>query len=214
MGFTFVRAASPTDSGVHPSGAMNADTADICSIDANATVGYEHATDAAPTTIGANGTVRAGSIIYCDVTIGEDFATGHNVLVREETTIGDSVLVGTNAVIDGYSEIGSAVSFQTGVYVPSHTTIESNVFLGPHCVLTNDPYPVRQDVDLEGPTIRQGASIGANATIIPGVEIGENAFVAAGAVVIDDVPPNTLAAGVPAEHHALPEQLQGENTLT
>ncbi|WP_267161539.1 acyltransferase [Halovenus salina] len=191
----------------------NVVTSPDCSIDEGATVGYEHDSDAAPTEIGANGTVRAGTILYCDVTIGADFATGHNVLIREETMIGDDVLVGTNSVIDGYSDIGSHVSIQTGVYVPSHTTIEENVFLGPCCVLTNDPYPVRQEVDLEGPTIERGASIGANATVLPGVTVGENAFVAAGAVVIDDVPPNTLAAGVPAERHSLPKELQGENTL-
>ncbi|MFC7071756.1 acyltransferase [Halovenus rubra] len=184
-----------------------------CSVDEEATVGYEHDSDAAPTKLGTNGTVRAGTIIYCDVTIGDEFTTGHNALIREETTIGDDVLVGTNSVIDGYSKIGSYVSIQTGVYVPSHTTIEDNVFLGPCCVLTNDPYPVRQETELEGPTIKQGASIGANATILPNVTVGENAFVAAGAVVIDDVPPDTLAAGVPAEHHELPAELQGGNTL-
>lgn len=192
---------------------LTAHTHSSCSIDESATVGYEYDADAVPTSIGANGVVRAGTIIYCDVTIGDDFSTGHNALVREQTTIGDGVLVGTQSVIDGYSEIGSHVSVQTGVYVPSQTTIESNVFLGPHCVLTNDPYPIRQEVELAGPTIRRGASVGANATVLPGVEVGENAFVAAGAVVVEDVPPNTLAVGVPAEHHELPETLHGGNTL-
>ena len=177
------------------------------------TVGYEYTDDASPPQIGDGATIRQGSIIYCDVVIGGGFATGHNVLVREATTIGDDVLVGTNTVIDGYSEIGSHVSMQTGVYVPSQTTIGSNVFLGPHAVLTNDPYPVRQDADLVGPTIKDGASIAANATILPGVTVGENAFVAAGAVVIDDVPDETLAVGVPAEHHPLPPELTGANTL-
>lgn len=192
---------------------MNVKTGDGCSIDPGATVGYEYDEEAAPTRIGANGTIRAGTIIYADVDIGDDFATGHNALVREQTSIGDDVLVGTQSVIDGYSEIGSHVSIQTGVYVPSQTTIGSNVFLGPHCVLTNDPYPIRQDVDLVGPTIEDGASIGANATILPGVTVGENAFVAAGAVVIDDVAPNTLAAGVPADEYELPAELTGGNTI-
>lgn len=182
-------------------------------IEDQATVGYEHEPDARRPKIGADATIRAGSIIYCDVTIGEGFATGHNVMIREETTIGDDVLVGTNSVIDGYSEVGSHVSMQTGVYVPSQTTIGDNVFLGPHAVLTNDQYPVRTDESLEGPVIKDGASVGANATILPGVSVGENAFIAAGAVVIDDVPPDTLAAGVPADHHPLPEKLDGGNTL-
>lgn len=184
-----------------------------CQIDERATVGYEHESGADRPDIGADATIRAGTIIYCDVTIGDGFATGHNVLVREETTIGDDVLVGTNSVIDGYSAVGSHVSMQTGVYVPSQTTIGDNVFLGPHAVLTNDQYPVRTEDSLEGPVIKDGASVGANASILPGVTVGENAFIAAGAVVIDDVPPNTLAAGVPAEHHPLPEKLDGGNTL-
>nr|WP_290812371.1 acyltransferase [Halovivax sp.] len=89
----------------------------------------------------------------------------------------------------------------------------SNVFVGPGAVLTNDQYPIRRDVDLEGPTIEDGASIGANATILPGVTIGENAFVAAGSVVTDDVPPDTLAVGAPASTRTLPETLEGPNQL-
>lgn len=179
----------------------------------DATVGYEYRDDATPVRIGSDAIVRAGTIIYRDVTIGDGFVTGHNGLVREETTIGDDVLLGTNAVIDGRCAIGSHVSMQTGVYVPSETTIGDNVFLGPHAVLTNDPYPVRREIDLDGPAIEDGVSIGANATVLPGVTVGENAFVAAGAVVTEDVPPNTLAAGVPATHRSLPAALSGGNTL-
>jgi len=179
----------------------------------DATLGYEYGTDTTPVQLGANAVLRAGTIVYRDVTIGDDFTTGHNALVREDTTIGDDVLVGTNTVIDGTCEIGAHVSLQTGVYVPSNTTIGDNVFVGPQAVLTNDPYPVRQDTGLAGPTIKEGASIGANATILPGVTIGENAFVAAGAVVTADIPPNTLAMGAPAGHRPLPEPLSGGNTL-
>ena len=179
----------------------------------DATVSHPYSEDARPTVLGDGATVRAGTIIYADVEIGDGFATGHNALVRERTTIGDDVLVGTNTVIDGTTTIGSNVSMQTGVYVPTNTTIGDNVFLGPRAVLTNDPFPVRRDVELAGPTIADGVSIGANATVLPGVTIGENAFVAAGAVVTKDVPPDTLAVGVPARHEPLPEALSGGNTL-
>lgn len=182
-------------------------------IDDGATVGYQHAADAEPTVLGDRATVRDGTIIYADVTVGDDFTTGHNALVREGTTLGDDVTVGTNTVIDGHTAVGSHVSLQTGVYVPTRTTIESNVFVGPQTTLTNDPHPVRRDVDLEGPTIAAGASVGANATLLPGITVGEGAFVAAGAVVTDDVPPRTLAVGTPAEHRDLPEPLDGVNTL-
>lgn len=163
--------------------------------------------------IGDDATIRSGSIVYSDVEIGDGFTTGHNVLVREKTTIGDDVLVGTGTVVDGRTTIGSGVSLQTRVYVPAETTIGDDVFVGPGAVLTNDPYPVRQDVDLVGPTLEDGVSVGANATILPGVTVGEGSFVSAGAVVTEDVPPETLALGVPAEHRPLPEQLDEENHI-
>jgi len=183
------------------------------SIAETASVGHSYAADESPARIGDDATVRAGTIIYCDVAVGDDLTTGHNALVREQTTIGDDVLVGTQTVIDGYTDVGSHVSLQSGAYVPSHTTIGQNVFLGPHAVLTNDPHPIRQEVDLEGPTIEDGASVGANATLLPGVTVGRNSFVAAGAVVTEDIPTETLAVGAPARHRDLPSELQGGNEL-
>lgn len=193
---------------------MSAVTGADAQIDADATVGYVHDEDAAPPILGDNATVRAGTIVYCDVEVGDDFQTGHNALVRESTTIGDDVLVGTDTVIDGRATIGSHVSFQTGVYVPPTTEIGDEVFLGPHAVLTDDPYPVRvDDAAGHGPVIEDGATIGANATVLPDVTVGENAFVSAGAVVTEDVPPNTLAVGTPARHEPLPAELEGGNQL-
>ena len=186
-------------------------TGDGCAIDEAATIGYGEFDD--PTRIGDGATIRAGSIVYGDVTIGDDFSTGHDVLIREGTTIGDDVLVGTKTVIDGQTTIGSHVSLQTNVYVPTETTIADNVFVGPSAVMTNDEYPVRTDAELEGPTIEEGASIGANATLLPGVTVGENAFVAAGAVVTDHVPADSLAVGAPATVQPLPDPLEGPNQL-
>lgn len=179
----------------------------------SATVGYSYDTDAGPTILGPEAIVRSRSIIYGDVRAGERFTTGHGVLVREHTTVGDDVLVGTNVVIDGHTTIGSAVSLQSNAYVPSETEIGDRVFVGPGAVLTNDPYPVRTEVDLAGPTLEDGVSVGANATVLPGVTVGEDAFVAAGAVVCEDVPPRTLVAGVPAEERSLPEPLADSNTI-
>lgn len=186
---------------------------DNCEIDDGATVGYMYDDDVSPTTLGDEARVREGTIIYADVEIGDGLITGHNALVREDTEIGDGVVVGTDTVIDGTTDIGSNVSLQTGVYIPTDTTIGSNVFIGPKATLTNDPYPVRQDVEMRGPTIEDGASIGANATILPDVTVGEGAFVAAGSVITKDVPPETLAVGSPAEHRPLPDKLDTENTL-
>ncbi len=186
---------------------------DNAEVDRTAIVGYRYADDVAATEIGDDATIRAGSIIYADVTIGDDFGTGHNVLVREDTAIGDRVVVGTDAVLDGSVEVGSGVSLQTGVYVPPETELGDQVFLGPHAVLTNDAYPVRTDDDLDGPVLEDHVSVGANATVLPGVTVGEGAFVAAGAVVTDDVPPETLAVGAPAEPRPLPDRLVGGNQL-
>lgn len=183
------------------------------SVDPTALVGYRHGSDVGPTVIGDDARVRANTIIYADVTIGDGFSTGHGALVREGTTIGDAVLVGTQSILDGHVEVGSQVSLQSRVYVPQETTIGDQVFVGPGATMTNDPYPIRKQVELSGPTIERGASIGANATVLPDVTVGERSFVAAGAVVTEDVPPDTLAVGVPAEHRSLPPALEGGNGI-
>ncbi|MFC7229637.1 N-acetyltransferase [Salinirubellus salinus] len=183
---------------------------DGCSVDTGVTF-REPGDGQVPPVLGDDAVVRSGTIIYPDVVGGDRFVTGHDVLVREETTIGDDVLVGTQTVIDGATEVGSEVSLQTGVYVPRETTIGDRVFVGPRAVLTNDPYPLRREVDLVGPTLADGVSVGANATLLPGVTVGEGAFVAAGAVVTTDVPAETLAVGAPARHEPLPESLDAPN---
>ncbi len=163
--------------------------------------------------IGNNAVIRSNSTIYTDVTIGNDLRTGHNVMIREKTVAGNNVLIGTNTIIDGHTTIGSNVSIQGNVYVPLNVIIEDNVFIGPCAVLTNDKYPIRKKSSLRGPVLRQGASIGANSTLLPGVEIGEGALVAAGALVTKDVPPWKLAIGFPAKIIELPEELRIFNTI-
>jgi acetyltransferase-like isoleucine patch superfamily enzyme len=162
-------------------------------------------------TLGDNALIRPDCTLYCGVSAGVGLRTGHNALIRESTSIGDHTLVGTNVVIDGNTRIGSNVSIQSNVYIPTNTTIEDNVFLGPCSVLANDKYPVRVMYDLKGPILRKGASIGANATILPDVEIGEGAFVAAGALVTKDVPAWKLAIGSPARVSDLPDKLITSN---
>lgn len=165
------------------------------------------------TSIGGNALIRANTIIYCKVRIGKNFQTGHNVLIRENTSIGDNVSIGTNSIIEGNTSIGNNVNIQSGVFVPLNTTIEALVFIGPNAVLTNDKYPVRKDLALKGPVIRKGASIGANAIILPGVEIGEGSMVAAGALVTMSIPQWKLAIGSPAKIVELPEELKVINRI-
>lgn len=181
-----------------------------CDIEETAVVG-EGSEDGGVTTIGDDATIRAGTIIYADVDIGDGFVTGHHALIRADTTIGDDTLVGSQVTLDGDLDIGSHVRLQTGVYIPPKTTVEDCVFFGPHAVVTNDPYPVRETSGLVGATFESHVSVGANATIMPGVTVGHGSFVAAGAVVVDDVPPETLAVGAPATHEPLPAVLEGRN---
>jgi acetyltransferase-like isoleucine patch superfamily enzyme len=182
-------------------------------VEDGATVGYEYDDNVGPAVLLGDATIRRGTIVYADVELGRGVTTGHDALVRERSYVGDDVVIGTKSVLDGLLTVGSNVSIQTGVYVPPETAIGDDVFLGPMATLTNDPYPIRKDVPLEGPTIEDGASIGANATILPDVTVGEGAFVAAGAVVTEDVPAETLAVGTPARHRPLPEDLVGGNVI-
>lgn len=182
-------------------------------VDEGAIVGVEYADGSDPPKIGPGSTIRSGTIVYDDVVAGAGLRTGHHALIREKTTIGSGVLVGTHVVIDGRTTVGDAVSMQTGVYVPSETTIGDRVFLGPNATLLNDPYPVRTDCELVGPTLCDDVSVGATATILPGVTIGKRAFVAAGAVVTRDVPADVLAVGAPAVYKEPPHELKGGNDL-
>ncbi len=146
--------------------------------------------------IGENCIIRSGSVIYERVQIGDELETGHNVLIRENTKIGRNVKLGTNTVIDGEVLIGSNVNIQSCVYIPRGCVIEDGVFIGPRACLTNDKYPPSRR--LVGVVIKRGAIVGANSVLISGITVGEEAVIAAGAVVTKNVPPRTVVAGVPA----------------
>lgn len=161
--------------------------------------------------IGDDAVIRTGTIIYCDVMIGDKFQSGHNVIIREFTYIGDHVSVGTSTIIEGHSILGDNVNIQSMVYIPTGTIIESGVFIGPNVVFTNDKYP--PSGKLRAPVIQKNAAIGANSTLLPGVYIGEGALVAAGSVVTKDVPDNTMAIGSPAKIKPLPKEIYERRKL-
>jgi len=150
--------------------------------------------------------LRSGTIIYCHVVLGKSVTTGHNVIIREFTTVGNNTNVGSNTIIEGNCDIGKFCSIQSNVFIPTHCDIGNDVFIGPCCVLTNDKYPPSYG-KMDGVIIEDGARIGANATILPGVTIGKNAFVAAGSLVTKDVPPNMMAIGSPAKIKDLPRRM-------
>ena len=182
-------------------------------IDENAVVGLAYDGCTNPARIGGSCLVRRGTIIFADVVIGEHTQTGMGAYIREHTTIGSNCVIGTESIIEGHTDIGDYVIVQSGVFIPTMTRIGNRVFIGPRAVLTNDRYPLRMRDSYapEGPVIDDDATVGANATLLPGVRIGAGAMIAAGAVVTGDVPPWTLAVGVPARIRDLPERLREPN---
>jgi acetyltransferase-like isoleucine patch superfamily enzyme len=153
-----------------------------------------------PTVIGDGSVIRSHTVIYAGNTIGRHFQTGNKVNIRELNIIGNNVSVGTLSVIEHHVEIGDNVRIHTQVFIPEFSVLEEGCWIGPNVVFTNAKYPLSPGVkdSLVGPIIRRGAKIGANATLLPGVVIGENALVGAGAVVVRDVPAGAVVVGNPA----------------
>jgi len=153
-----------------------------------------------PLTLGDRVTVCAGAVVYAGSTIGDEAIVGDQAQVRERSTVGERSLVGRGAGIDNDVRIGARVKVQSQVYVTAWSVVEDDVFIGPGASMTNDDTMSRHapDYALRGATIRRGARIGGSVVMVPGVEIGEEAFVAAGAVITRDVPPRAVVMGVPA----------------
>jgi len=152
------------------------------------------------TMLGSEAHVRSHTVIYAGNVIGKGFQTGNKVNIRELNRIGDHVSVGTLSVIEHHVEIGNNVRIHSQAFIPEFTVLEDDAWIGPNVVLTNAKYPLSPGVkeSLQGPRIKRGAKIGANATLLPGVVIGKNALVGAGAVVVKDVPDGVVVVGNPA----------------
>lgn len=152
------------------------------------------------TRIGVGATIRSHSVIYAGNRIGARFSTGHGVMVRELNTIGDDVSVGTHSIIEHHVTLGDSVRIHSNVFIPEFSIIDAGAWVGPNVVLTNAKYPRGRGVKdtLKGPRLMAGAKIGANATLLPGVTIGRDAVVGAGAVVVHDVPDGKVVVGNPA----------------
>ena len=151
--------------------------------------------------IGSGATIRSHTVIYGGNIIGAAFQTGNKVNIRECNTIWDAVSVGTLSVVEHHVTIGNRARIHSQVFIPEYTTIEEDAWIGPNVVFTNALYPVSRGVKerLHGVVVCRGAVVGANATILPGVRIGQNALVGAGSVVTKDVPPGAVEVGNPAK---------------
>jgi acetyltransferase-like isoleucine patch superfamily enzyme len=154
-----------------------------------------------PAEIGDRAVISTGAVVFAGTTIGARSIVGDQACVRERCTIGEDVVVGQGSLVENDTAVGARTKIQAQAYVTAYTTIEEDVFIAPCVVTTNDNFMGRTERRHElvrGPTIRRGARVGGGVVICPGIEIGEEAFLAAGAVVTKDVPPKMVAMGVPA----------------
>jgi acetyltransferase-like isoleucine patch superfamily enzyme len=140
------------------------------------------------------------AIIHAGVRIGPGSRVGDHAQVRDGAVIGAGSTVGSYVSVDPEVVIGDRVSIQTRCYITGGTRIEDDVFVGPGVTLTNDNTMDRHGpkFEFEGPLLRRACRVGGGSTLCPGVEIGEEAFVAAGALVTKDVAPRAVVMGVPA----------------
>lgn len=153
--------------------------------------------EAKPLFIGAKALIRSHSVIYGGSTIGAGLQTGHHVTIREKTKAGIRWRVGTLSDIQGTCEIGDYVSMHSNVHIGMHSKIGNYVWIFPYTVLTNDPTPPSET--LVGCTLSDYSVVATNAIVLPGVFVGEGAFVGAAAVVTKDVPEHMVAVGAPAK---------------
>lgn len=129
--------------------------------------------------------------------IGKNVKIWHFSYVGDGTVVGDNVKIGSLAHIDYKVVIGENTKIEGLAYIPPLTKIGKNCFIGPNATFTNDPYPMCDK--MVGITVEDGAIIGAHSVIKAGITVGKNSVVAMGSVVLYDVPPNTVVAGVPAK---------------
>ena len=154
-----------------------------------------------PTVIGPGTVVSTGAIVFAGSQIGARVIIGDQACVRERVVVGDDVVIGRGSLVENDTTIGAMTKIQADAYITAYSTLEEHVFIAPCVVTTNDNFMGRTEQRhtlIKGPTIRRGARIGGGAILCPGIEIGEEAFVGAGAVVTKDVPPRVVVVGSPA----------------
>lgn len=155
-----------------------------------------------PAVVGSGATVAAGAIVVAGARIGAGAFIGDQAHIRERAVIGADTAIGRGTAVDNDVTIGERVKVQTGCYLTAFTTVEDDVFLGPGVFTFNDNAMGRHATDdpIRGPVFRRACRVGGGALVLPGVEVGEEAFVATGSVVTRDVPARALVMGSPARH--------------
>jgi UDP-2-acetamido-3-amino-2,3-dideoxy-glucuronate N-acetyltransferase len=153
-----------------------------------------------PARLGDGVSIGAGAVVLAGAELGAGCVVGDQAHVRERTVIGADSVVGRGVSVENDVRIGERVRLQTNAYITAWSVVEDDVFVAPGVITANDPTAGRRGPgqELRGPTLRRACRIGAGAVLLPGVEVGEEAFVAAGAVVTTDVPARAVVMGVPA----------------
>jgi acetyltransferase-like isoleucine patch superfamily enzyme len=154
-----------------------------------------------PTTIGAGTVISTGAIVFAGSSIGASCIVGDQSCIRERVTMADDCILGRGSLIENDTTVGTGTRIQAEAYITAYSTLEEDVFIAPCVVTTNDNFMGRTERRkswMKGPTIRRGARVGGGAILLPGIEVGEEAFVGAGAVVTKDVPARKLVVGSPA----------------
>jgi acetyltransferase-like isoleucine patch superfamily enzyme len=154
-----------------------------------------------PLELGEGATVGANAVVAASARIGSGAVVGDRAHVRERATVGEGSVVGSGSAVDNDVAIGARVKIQTGCYITAFSVVEDDVFVAPCVTTTNDNQMGRHErgIALRGATLRRGCRVGAGSILLPGIEVGEEAFVAAGALVARDVESRTLVMGVPAK---------------
>jgi acetyltransferase-like isoleucine patch superfamily enzyme len=165
-----------------------------------------------PLELGPGTIVSTAAIVFAGTRIGARAIVGDQACVRERCDVGDDVVVGRGALVENDTTIGMLTKVQADAYITAYSILEDNVFIGPRVITTNDNFMGRTEKRhalRKGPTIRRGARVGAGAVLCPAVEIGEDSFVGAGAVVVEDVPARMVVVGNPARalRDVSPEEL-------
>ncbi len=154
--------------------------------------------------LGAGVSVGAGAVVFAGASIASDVILGDQTFVRERASIGAGSVIGRGSVVDNDVLVGSRVRVQTNVYLTAFTIVEDDVFVGPCAITTNDDTMARHGTEMtvRGATLRRACRVGGGAVLTPGVEVGEEAFVAAGAVVTRDIPPARSSWACPRASYA------------
>jgi UDP-3-O-[3-hydroxymyristoyl] glucosamine N-acyltransferase len=166
----------------------------------------------APLVLGEGVVICAGAVVFAGARLAAGAIVGDQAFVRERAELGAGSVVGRGSAVDNDVRIGARVRVQTDVYLTAYSVVEDDVFVGPGVVTTNDSTMARHGPEyaVRGATLRRACRIGGAAVLVPGIEVGEEAFVAAGAVVTRDVPARGVVMGVPAR---LVREVPGEDLV-